>query len=285
MDTFRRLERSVATQEVLPFTGEGAYHGSTRRRAPPRDPPPPPPDEMVPRTLDAMEAEGRTEIRPFVARFPNRYEVVERLPVPTQDEIRDDGVTLCWCPLDVARRQAGPLLARVIDAMSRHVDGTKRHVYFDAKIQHFQAGDLPVDSQLWHVDGTIVARGPRVDRLGHALLHDLRARLDGPATPPVCLAYQSSHHCATEFATAPLEVELPELVPDFDELDRRVRALTPPVEPQPAGSIVRFDGRSLHRAVVARDAGWRLWVRCFETDREVRLDRQIIDCYAAVFRT
>ena len=49
--------------------------------------------------------------------------------------------------------------------------------------------------------------------------------------------------------------------------------------------IVSFDGLSLHRAVVARDAGWRLWVRCIETDRQVQLTSSIIACYGTVFRT
>ena len=142
-----------------------------------------------------------------------------------------------------------------------------------------------MDSQHWHLDGTIVARGEQVQQLGHNLLHDMRARLEGPALPPVCLSYQSSDHCATRFVTAPLTIALPELIPDFDALDQCVRAADPPSTSQPAASIVRFDGRSLHRAVVAEDAGWRLWVRCFETDREVNLTSQIIECYGTVFRT
>jgi hypothetical protein len=68
-----------------------------------------------------------------------------------------------------------------------------------------------------------------------------------------------------------VSLPLPELIPNFDDLDRQVRALDPASAPQPAGAIVRFDGRSLHRAVAAHDAGWRLWVRCAETDRRVEL--------------
>jgi len=94
------------------------------------------------------------------------------------------------------------------------------------------------------------------------------------------LAYQSSTHCATEFATAVVSLRIPELIPNFDELDLQVRALDPPGEPQPASSIVAFDGLSLHRAVAARSAGWRLWIRCSETDHEVRL----VECYGTVFR-
>ena len=52
----------------------------------------------------------------------------------------------------------------------------------------------------------------------------------------------------------------------------------------PAAAIVRFDGLSLHRATEASEPGWRLWIRCVETDREVRLDRAIIECYGTVFR-
>ena len=59
----------------------------------------------------------------------------------------------------------------------------------------------------------------------------------------------------------------------------------PACAPQPAGAIVRFDGLSLHRAVAASEAGWRLWIRCVETDRQVQLDADIIECYGTVFRT
>lgn len=286
MDTWRREQRTIETQRVAAFTGEGAYHGSTKPRpaSAPR-PPPPPVAEMTPHTLDAYAADGRTEIGTFGATFPNLYQVRAVLPVPTQEEIRGDGVTFCWCPIDLALEQAGPLVRRVLEEMARHLDGGKRHVYIDAKIQYFEPGDLPVDSRLWHVDGSIVARDERVQRLGHTQLHDMRARLLGPARPPILLAYQSSVHCATEFVTAPVTVELPDLIPDFEGLDRLVRENGPPAEPQPASSIVRFDGLSLHRATMARDAGWRLWVRCFETDREVHLTSQVIDCYATVFRT
>jgi len=286
MDTWRHEQRSVETQQIVPFTGEGAYHGSTRRRRPaPKRKPTLLVNEMAPRTLDAYAETGRRDIGSFQAHFPNRYEVVAVLPVPTQDEIRDDGVTFCWCPIELAMERAGPVVRRVLDEMSRHLNGGKRHIYIDAKIQYFEAGDLPVDSQIWHLDGTIVARGERVQRLGHDLLHDMKARLEGPALPPVCMAYQSSLHCATRFATAPVSILLPDLIPNFDVLDRRVRDADPPAADQPQSSIVRFDGLSLHRAVVARDAGWRLWVRCFETDREVHLTSQIIECYGTVFRS
>ncbi|MBZ5711881.1 hypothetical protein [Nannocystis pusilla] len=184
--------------------------------------------------------------------FPNHHAVVETLPIPTQEAIESDGVSFCWCPIDDAVREAGPLTRRVLEAMNAHVGGGKRHVYIDSKIQYFARGDVPVDSQHWHVDGSIVARDERARRLGHALLHDMRARLQAPAAGPRYLAYQSSGHCATLFAAAPVTLTLPELIPNFDELDRRVRALAPPAMAQPPASIVRFDGLSLHRAGRAR---------------------------------
>ncbi len=81
-----------------------------------------------------------------------------------------------------------------------------------------------------------------------------------------------------------MTVDLPELIPDFDELDRRVRALDPPALAQPPASIVGFDGLSLHRAVAASRAGWRLWIRCVETDRVVVPDGSILGCYGTVYR-
>lgn len=284
--TSLRRARAIETQPVVAFTGEGAYHGSTRPRpdpAPAVDPPPPV-DEMRPRTLERYEAEGRETIAEFEATFPNHLEPVEALPIPTQEAIAADAVTFCWCPIDDAIAEAGPLTRQVLLAMRGHLRGDKRHVYIDTKIQYFEAGDVPVDSQHWHVDGTIVARDARARRLGHPLLHDLRARIDGPAEPPRYLSYQSSTHCATLFAAAPVTVRVPELIRDFDELDRRVRAIDPPATSQPAGAIVRFDGLSLHRAIAATRAGWRLWIRCVETDREARVDASILECYGKVYR-
>ncbi|NVB77553.1 MAG: hypothetical protein HOV81_04080, partial [Kofleriaceae bacterium] len=200
------------------------------------------------------------------------------------DEIRNDGITFVWAPLEQALAEAGPITRRVLEEMAAHLDGRKRHVYVDSKIQYFEAGDVPVDSRHWHVDGSITARGPTVSALGFALLHDMRARLESPALAPQLLAYQSSEHCATEYVTEPVTVQLPELIANFDELDAKVRALAPASAPQPSASIVRFDGLSLHRAVAARAAGWRLWVRCMETDRAVHINPAIIDCYGTVFR-
>jgi hypothetical protein len=77
---------------------------------------------------------------------------------------------------------------------------------------------------------------------------------------------------------------MPELIANFDDLDRQVRALDPPSAAQPPAAIVRFDGLSLHRAVAARGDGWRLWIRCVETDRRVELTSSIIDCYGKVYR-
>jgi hypothetical protein len=286
--THRDTQHTIATQQVAPFTGEGAYHGSTSKRpnaAAPASAPQPVVEEMRASTLDGYRADAPRPIAEFEATFPNLYVVEEILPVPTQDDVAGDGVTFCWCPLDEAVLLAGPLTRRVLEAMRRHLVGDKRYVYVDSKIQYFEPGDVPVDSQHWHIDGSIVARGPVVEALGHSLLHDMKARLVGGVTPPRYLAYQSSDHCATVFATSPLTITLPELVPSFTGLDAMVRELSPPFALQPASSIVRTDGLSLHRAQAATAAGWRLWVRVVETDREVQLSSSIIDCYGTVFRT
>jgi len=281
-----RQEHSLDSQQIAPFTGEGAYHGSTRKRAARSASAPRPVvvEEMRPTTLDAYPLDGSRPIAEFEATFPNLYTVERVLPVPTQEEVRGDGVTFCWCPLDEALEVAGPLTRRVLEAMKELLIGDKRFVYVDSKIQYFEPGDVPVDSQHWHVDGSIVARGPAVEALGHNLLHDMKARLASGVVPPRYLAYQSSEHCATLFATSPVTMTLPELIPNFDGLDAHIRALSPPIVAQPASSIVRTDGLSLHRAQAASGAGWRLWVRCVETDREVLLDSSIIECYGTVFR-
>jgi hypothetical protein len=287
MNTSAREQHSIETQKVADFTGEGAYHGSTKARHTTPAPvaaPPPPVEEMRPTTVERYAASSARTIDTFHATFPNLYEVVSTLPVPTQDEIKNDGTTFVWCPIDHALAEAGPLTRRVLEAMQRHLQGTKRYVYIDSKIQWFEAGDIPVDSRHWHVDGSITARGPTVEALGFNLLHDMRARSERPALSPQLLAYQSSDHCATQFATQPVTVRIGELIPNFDALDEKVLAFAPQSVSQPRSSIVRFDGLSLHRAVAAKAAGWRLWVRCMETDRHVQLTSSIIDCYGTVFR-
>lgn len=280
--TFLRKDRSRATQVVVPFTGEGAYHGSTKPRSAAPRVDPPRVEEMHASSLESLDPDGR--IDDFDAVFPHLCETVATLPTPSQEAIAADAVTFCWCPLNLAIEQAGPLTKQVLVTMREHLDGRKRYVYVDSKIQYFEPGDVPVDSQHWHVDGSITARGPAVERLGHGVMHDMKARLLGPASPPTYLTYQSSEHCATLFVTEPVTLRLPALIPNFDQLDRMVRALAPACAPQPAAAIVRFDGCSLHRAVAAREAGWRLWIRCVETDREVQLDANIIECYGTVFR-
>lgn len=283
--TSLRKARSRDTQVVVPFTGEGAYHGSTKPRSRSAAPRPAAPvvEEMRATSLDSLPADGR--IDEFDALFPNLCETLTTLPVPSQDAIRDDAVTFCWCPLERAIEQAGPVTKQVLTTMREHLEGTKRYVYIDSKIQYFEPGDVPVDSQHWHVDGSITVRGPEVERLGHGVLHDMLARTLNPALSPKYLSYQSSNHCATMFVRDPVTLRMPALIPNFDELDRMVRALDPACAPQPAAAIVRFDGLSLHRAIAATEPGWRLWIRCVETDREVQLDADIIECYGTVFRT
>jgi hypothetical protein len=291
-DAIVKRARSIPDQKVAAFTGEGAYHGSTKPRPTVAAPsgtapvaPPAPVEEMRPATLEAYAASGARDIAEFEATFPNHYEVKAILPVPAQEELAADGVTFCWCLIDDAIAEAGPVTRRVLEEMRNHLRRDKRFVYIDSKIQWFEAGDVPVDSRHWHVDGSIAVRDERVQALGHRLLHDMRARLERRAAPPTYLAYQSSTHCATQFATGPVALRIPELIPSFDELDLRVRRLDPPCVAQPPASIVAFDGLSLHRAVAARSAGWRLWIRCSETDHEVRLNPSIVECYGTVFRS
>lgn len=284
-DAIVKRTRSIPDQKIAPFTGEGAYHGSTKpRQTPARPAPAAPVEEMRPTTLETYAENGTRSICEFDATFPNHYAVKATLPIPSQEEIKHDGVTFCWCLMDEAIAEAGPLTRRVLEEMKKHLQHRKRFVYIDSKIQWFEAGDTPVDSRHWHVDGSIAVRDERVQALGHRLLHDVRARIAGTTAPPTYLAYQSSLHCATQFATAPVTLRMPELIPDFDDLDLRVRALNPPCGAQPASTIVAFDGLSLHRAVAAHSAGWRLWIRCSETDHEVHLNPSIVECYGTVFR-
>ena len=286
MNTYLKLERTEQAQKIAVFTGEGAYHGSTKTRDNSVDKTLILPEvaEMLPTSLTKYLGNKNTTFEMFQATFPNLYDVKKVLPIPTQEEIRNDAVTFCWCPLEQAIREAGPLTKSVLQEMEKDLERKKKFVYIDSKIQYFEAGDLPVDSKLWHVDGTIAVRDRRVQDLGYTLLHDMKARMLGSAAPPKYLAYQSSYHCATEFVTEPISVTLPDFIPHFEGLDHLVRELNPTILAQPAGSIVSFDGFSLHRAVPAQAAGWRLWVRAVETDREVNLNSSIINCYGTVFR-
>ncbi|HYD93255.1 MAG TPA: hypothetical protein VEB18_02250 [Candidatus Paceibacterota bacterium] len=284
MTTWQRTPHSVDTQKVETFTGEGAYHGSTKQK-PPGAPQPPlaTVPEARPTTLERYVEEGRTTIESFTARFPNRLRLVEQLTVPTQEEVRDDGVTFCWCPFEEALRVAGPLTRDVLNRMLRGLTYRKRYIYIDSKIQYFEPGDLPVDSCLRHVDGSIAVRDERVLRFGASVLHDMRARLEDK-DPPQYLAYQSSDHCATGFLNAGLRLRMPELIPNFNDFDAAVREQGLPELSHPAGAILAYDGLTVHWATPARSAGWRLWIRCTETDVEIKPSASIIECYGTVFR-
>ena len=67
MRTFLRREHSIASQLVMPFTGEGAYHGSTRPRPPSALPAPLPPmvEEMRPRTAERLASKEKHAIEEF----------------------------------------------------------------------------------------------------------------------------------------------------------------------------------------------------------------------------
>jgi hypothetical protein len=284
MTTWISKPYTIETQKVEEFTGEGAYHGSTKQRPPG---PPRPRVEVVaeatPATLERYVEEGRTNIESFDAYFPNSLQIVEQCDVPTQEQVRDDGVTFCWCPFEESIQLAGPLTQRVLTSMRAGLTYTKRHIYIDSKIQYFEEGDLPVDSCLRHVDGSIAVRDERVLGFGSSVLHDMRARLEH-GDPPKYLAYQSSDHCATGFLEQPMRLRMPELIPDFGEFDAAVRRTGIPEIAHPPGAIVAYDGLTVHWATPATSSGWRLWIRCTETDSEIIPSPAIIDCYGTVFR-
>ncbi len=284
MTTWLSREHSVETQKVEEFTGEGAYHGSTKQKSPnPHHPQVEVVPEARPVTLERYLKQNRTAVELFDANFLNSLRVVRQLNVPTQEQVRDDGVTFCWCPFKEAFGLAGPLTRSVLLGMLPGLSRKKRHVYIDSKIQYFETGDLPVDSCLRHVDGSIAVRDERVLRFGASVLHDMRARLEH-ADPPKYMAYQSSNHCATGFLDLPLQLRMPELIPDFNAFDAAVRASGIPEVAHTPGAIVAYDGLTVHWATPATSPGWRLWIRCTETDVEIKPSASIIECYGTVFR-
>ena len=272
------------TQIVSTYTGEGAYHGSTKSKpqtvANPWGVP-----ETEPTTLAKYQGSALRQFDTFTAELSTVYEELAQLPIPTQDEIEHDGVTFVWKLFSQALLEAGPLTQSVLFAMMPHLQGRKKFCYVDSKIQYFEPGDVAVDSQHYHLDGTIVVRGEFAEQLGYPLLHDMRARILGEATPPLYLAYQSSEHCPTHFVVEPFDMEIPDFIPNFEAFNQTVLAAQPTVKPQPAASIVRFDGLSVHAAIPATAAGWRLWIRVIETDREVAVTPPVSDCYRSVYRT
>lgn len=286
MTTWLKGSHTIGTQKVEEFTGEGAYHGSTKQQQKPAEPARPkrePVPEATPTTLERYLQEGKTAIDSFDAHFPNKLCLATALPAPSQEEVRDDGVTFCWCPFEEAIRLAGPLTQKVLERMRPSLSRTKRFAYIDSKIQYFEPGDLPVDSCLRHVDGSIAVKDERVLGFGSTILHDMRARLEN-GNPPRYLAYQSSDHCATGFLDQPFTLRMPELIPNFNSFDEAVKALGLSEVFHPAGAILSYDGLTVHWATPAASAGWRLWVRCSETDVEIIPSESIIECYGTVFR-
>ena len=187
-----------------------------------------------------------------------------------------------WCPFEEAIQEAGPITKSVLIQMEPFLRGGRKFTYIDSKIQYFHKGDLPVDSNLWHVDGSITIRDHRAWEKGYLLLHDLKAKLEMPTE--YFMAYQSSVHCATEFGIDTVCLTMPECIPSFDIMDQLVKETDMRRMSQPAGSIISFTDNSLHRAVPATADGWRLWIRCIETDREIKMSEMAINCYGTVFR-
>lgn len=262
--TFLKSQKSEAAQKVAIFSGEGAYHGSSNKEP-----------EKTPIL-------GEKKIFPNIdITFANVCDIKNLLRVPTQEEIQNDGVVFVWSPFEEAKREAGPLSKSILLEMESHLKGDKKYIYVDSKIQYFRKNDLPVDSKLWHVDGSIPIRGEQAWKMGYTFLHDLKAK-----TQPVdtYLAYQSSTHCATQWIKEKMTLTLPECISSFDILDQMVQEMNAECMSQPAGSIVSFTDNSLHRAVQASSDGWRLWIRCVETDREIKVNSSIIECYGTVFR-
>lgn len=278
MSTFVKSIKTEDTQKIATFTGEGAYHGSSKVREDT--------EALIelPPTISKYLTNKSSSFENFQATFPNYYKVKRFLKIPSQEEIKNDGVTFMWTPFEEALQEAGPITRNVLQEMEPFLKRDKKFIYIDSKIQFFRKNDLPVDSNLWHIDGSLAIRDSRIKELGFSLLHDLKARLTGDYVPNNYLAYQSSYHCATEFAYKPIYTTLPECIPSFDILDQKIKKKIVLSRSQPAGSIVAFNGLSLHRAVPASEDGWRLWVRCIETDREVKMSSDAINCYGTVFR-
>lgn len=285
MSTITKQQHSELNQKVAEFHGEGAYHGANKARE--VEIPEFEEEESRPTTLNR----GIQVFREFTANFPDSTYIVREMGIPSQEEIQNDGVTFAWASLETALQEAGPLTKKILVKMEAHVERKKKYAYIDSKIQYFKKGDIPVDSKLWHVDGSISIRDGRATKYGFPLLHDLKARQECTAPPPQYLAYQSSTHCATEWIRTPMSLYVPACIPSFDEFDRLVnkeiqkgKDRYPTHYSQPAGSIVKFDGLSIHRAVPASDDGWRLWIRCTETDREIHIPEHVANNYGVVYR-
>lgn len=265
MKTFLSIERSEQTQKQAQFTGEGAYHGSSNKE--------PELTNIAPQPHQFERVEHH---------FSNTFDIVAQLPVPTQAQIQADKVTFVWAQWEEALREAGELTRSVLEAMQPHLRGDKRYIYVDSKIQFFRQGYLPVDSRLWHVDGTRTLRGEQARALGYTLLHDLLAK-KREGVEEHYLAYQSSTHCATEFLAEPLHLLLPTHIASFAPFDAAVQAANAPAVAQPAASVVHFTDDTIHRAVPASGEGWRLWLRVLETDREIKVSNNVVECYGTVF--
>lgn len=269
--------RSEEGQQVSIFHGEGAYHGSAQFREVPI--PEFEMEEYRPSTL----ADDRLVFAEFEARYPNDWKVVSQLKEPSQEEIQAEEVVFAWAPFDVVLKEASPLTKQVLLAMEPNLTRQKKHIYVDSKVQFFKRGDTPVDNQLWHVDGAPSCRDARATKYGFPLLHDMKARQISKDVPQY-MAYQSSFHCATQWIQHPMNLIMPACIPSFDLFDYLVSDENPGFVAQPAASIVRFDGMDIHRAVAAVSNGWRLWIRCSETDKQITLSDAAIASYDQVFR-
>ncbi len=269
-------------QFVSNYTGEGAYHGSTNSK-PQIDLNPWGVSETEPSTVRRCISK-RSQPESFSGLFSRKYEEVSQLQIPSQSDLSVENTNFAWKAFSQAQLESGPITQEVLSAIKPYLQQKKLYCYVDVKTQYFEKGDLAVDSNHFHIDGTVVVRGSYAERLGYPIVHDMRARFNRESIPPQYFAYQSSDHCPTCFVSKPIQLIVPELIPNFNEFDNIVRRNKPHLKNHPAGSIIHYDGQTIHAATPATKDGWRLWIRVIETDKKISASSEISQCYKSVYR-
>lgn len=182
-------------------------------------------------------------------------------------------------PLDRGiERSRGTFLESVLKKLQDVLVGDRLHIYFDAKIQFLKRGQWPSPDNMWHVDGGISLQPESTNLIFPT--YDMWAR-DRLLSYPRFHSFITGGHSQTQYASEPIVAVVPRLMKPWttigDSLGLNARIVNTLFHEH--GSIVSYDGFSLHRAVSASAPGWRLHVRMIETNTirttRVRTDSEI----------
>jgi hypothetical protein len=133
------------------------------------------------------------------------------------------------------------IIKQIVDAMFDNLEKSFKYQYIDVKIQKLEKGKNTANG-LWHLDSSL---NPDYEYENQLFVSGMNR---------------------TEFVTNEIAVPYAETAVDFD---RNVKSNNLIIETIPDCTIVKFDGRSVHRGVLVAQPETRLLIRLVNTDKKL----------------